>query len=106
MNAVPKHNPTPEKLPDALQIIADAAGLGVALTLARSHGGTRITIPKKVAGSPLADLVGIDAAEKIAKALGNGPLLVPMGPVSGERGRREVMRRGLLQMVPQRKMRP
>lgn len=84
-----------QNLPEVLQRIADCAGLGVALTLAKARGGVRITIPKKVAGSALAEIVGLDAAEKIVKELGHGQCLVPCGPVAGERGRREVARRVL-----------
>ena len=84
-----------DHLPDVLQRIADCAGLGVALSLAKERGGVRITIPKKVEGSDLAKIVGLDAAQKIVKELGHGQCLIPCGPVAGERGRREVARRVL-----------
>lgn len=82
-----------DHLPDVLQRIADCAGLGVALSLAKERGGVRINMPKKVEGSDLAKIVGLDAAQKIVKELGHGQCLIPCGPVAGERGRREVARR-------------
>lgn len=82
-----------ENLPDVLQQIVDIAGVGAALNLAKSCGGCRINIPKKVEGSYLAQTVGLDAAKKIVKELGHGQILIPMGPWRGERARREALRR-------------
>lgn len=84
-----------DNLPDVLQRIAMCAGLGAAMALAKAYGGIRINIPKKVEDSELAKIVGLDAAEKIVKALGHGQCLVPMGAARGEAARREVARRVL-----------
>lgn len=86
---------TYDNLPEVLQRIADCTDVGVALSLASVRGGVRITIPKNVEGSDLATIVGLDAAKKIAKELGHGQCMIPCGPVSGERGRREVAMRVL-----------
>lgn len=82
-----------DHLPEVLQRIAQCAGEGTAMTLAKAYGGIRINIPKTVAGSTLAKTVGLAAAEKIVKELGHGQCLIPMGPARGEAARREVARR-------------
>lgn len=38
----------------------------------------------------------MDATAKIIKEIGHGTVYIPMGPVAGEAGRREVVRRVLL----------
>ena len=80
-------------LPEILHRIADCAGLGAAMALARAYGGIRINIPKNIEGSQLARVVGLDAAQKIVKELGHGQCLIPCGSGRGEAARREDARR-------------
>lgn len=84
-----------EYLPEVLQRIEDCAGHAAMLLLAHDRAGVRITIPKRIEGSTLSEIVGIAAAEKIAKEFGHGSLLIPCGPYSGEGGRREAVRRAI-----------
>ncbi len=81
------------QLPEVLHRIADCAGLSAAMTLAKAYGGIRINIPKKIEGSELARVVGLDAAQKIVKELGHGQCLIPCGTGRGEAARREDARR-------------
>ncbi len=71
-------NRTP--LPHGLQILADAAGIDAALEIALARGGSRLTIPDKAAGSLLAKIVGIDAAEKIVDELARERIEIPLAP--------------------------
>ncbi len=64
------------RLPGILQEIADAAGLEVALKIAKAKGGTRVDFPGvKALGTRrknwLTELVGEDAAKKVARAIGD-----------------------------------
>ena len=75
-------------LPPTLAQIAEAAGVPAALALAKARGGRTVTIPQRAAGSVLARIVGVEAAEKIIDAFGYGTLEIPFGPFGGERARR------------------
>ncbi|PIW30394.1 MAG: hypothetical protein COW30_02480 [Rhodospirillales bacterium CG15_BIG_FIL_POST_REV_8_21_14_020_66_15] len=66
-------------LPHGLQVIAEAAGVEVALEIALARGGSRLTIPQKAEGSILVDLVGIDAARKIVNDLSGERIEIPSG---------------------------
>ena len=65
-------------LPNALALLAEAAGTEAALTLALKRGGTRFGIPHRAEGSLLADLVGIDAARQIVQDLAGTRLEIPL----------------------------
>ncbi|PCJ57867.1 MAG: helix-turn-helix domain-containing protein [Rhodospirillaceae bacterium] len=77
------------KFPGVLAQIAEAAGAGAAINLARRYGGTEISIPKNPrADSPLVKAVGMTAARAIAREIGHGRLLIPMAGLRGEGARR------------------
>lgn len=80
-------------LPGILADIAAIAGPEIALRIAQSHGGTRVTIPPQaVPGHWLTDLVGFETANKICRGLATldaeGRLkgvqheVIPLGPTS------------------------
>lgn len=79
-------------LPKLLAEIAEVAGLGAALLVARERGGDRASFPAAAQVSPgnwLHDLVGREAALKIADRFtsrGSIELEVPLGP-EGARSR-------------------
>lgn len=87
-----------ETLPGVLQQIAEATSYEVAALLAREVGGTEISVPRNPKpDSPLARIVGIDAAKAIADQLGWGRLLIPQGDFRGAGGQRALVR----QMIQQ-----
>lgn len=80
-------------LPGILADIADIAGVEVAYEIARSHGGTRVSIPPRaVQGHWLTELVGFETADRICQGLAtldpDGKLrgvqneVIPRGPAS------------------------
>ena len=86
-------------LPGLLGDIADIVGPEVALEIARSHGGTRVSIPADAQPDHwLTKLVGMSTAEKICKGLstidGDGKRngirgeILPLGPASALRSAR------------------
>ena len=77
-------------LPGVLGDIAEAAGEAAAVTLCRAQGGREIVIPVRPAGSQLAGIVGIDAAERIVAALGPGRVRLPVGAYRGQGGKRRL----------------
>lgn len=81
-------------LPGILARIAEVAGTQAALTLAREVGGTEISIPSRPRPrSPLAKMVGLDAARAIANHVGHGRVLIPMAGLKGQAGRRVAVAR-------------
>lgn len=84
------------RLPATLQLIADAIGLAAALELCRDLGGTEVYVADRPrAGSPIVRSIGADKAAELARRIGAGTLLVPLGP-SGEGVRkREAIARDL-----------
>jgi len=78
------------RLPGILGRIADVAGVAAALKLAHARGGTEMKISGR-AGGALAQIVGDDAAAKIAELLGPEKYTIPMAHVRGARGRREMV---------------
>ena len=62
-------------LPGNLTMLAEAAGLDAALTLALARGGS---LPKMAEGSLLADLVGIEAAGRIVENLAGERIEIPL----------------------------
>lgn len=80
-------------LPGLLGTIADIVGPEIALEIARSHGGTRISIPPRAeADHWLTKLVGIETADRICRGLatmdaegkmrGVTQEIMPLGPAS------------------------
>lgn len=86
-------------LPGLLGDIADIVGPDIALEIARSHGGTRISIPPDAEAEHwLTKVVGYETADKICKGLstidGDGHRngirgeILPLGPASALRSAR------------------
>lgn len=79
-------NNTMTALPDSLQEIADTISLDVALRLAQSKGGQRISIPAKMHKDHwLAELLGFEDAQKLSHFFtheGRIHFDVPYGPTS------------------------
>lgn len=80
-------------LPGILADIADIAGNDAAYDVARSHGGTRVSIPPRATeGHWLTELLGFETADKICQGLAtldpDGKLrgvqneIIPRGPAS------------------------
>lgn len=93
-------------LPGILADIADIAGFEVAYEIARSHGGTRVSIPPRaVEGHWLTELVGFETADKICQGLAtldpDGRLrgvqheVIPKGPAAVLRAARRQARNAL-----------
>lgn len=93
-------------LPGILGSIADIAGPEVALSIAQSHGGTRVTIPPRAEeGHWLTELLGRELADEICRGLATldaeGKLrgvqrdVIPLGPASVLRSARRRARRAL-----------
>lgn len=77
-------------LPGILADIADIAGIDVAYEVARSHGGTRVSIPPRATeGHWLTELVGFETADKICQGLAT---LDPDGKLRGVQN--EIIPRG------------
>lgn len=91
------------RLPGILGDIADVAGLDAALKLARARGGTAMKISGR-AGGALAQIVGDDAATKIAELLGSIEYTIPMANLRGQKARRAKARMMLQQGVPSSKV--
>lgn len=68
---------TTPHIPHGLSVIADAAGIEAALTIALAKGGTRLRIPQKAEGSILEKVVGIDAAMAIVECLADERIEIP-----------------------------
>lgn len=97
-------------LPGILADIADIAGMDVAYEIARSHGGTRVSIPPRaVAGHWLTELVGFETADKICQGLAtldpDGKLrgvqheVIPKGPAAVLKAARRQARTALARGV-------
>jgi len=76
--------------PTIFDRLVEAAGVAAAVALCKKRGGREVTIPHKAHGSILADIVGVDAAEKIKDEFGVCRLVVPFGPYGGAQGRRTI----------------
>ncbi|SBW13047.1 conserved hypothetical protein [uncultured Alphaproteobacteria bacterium] len=80
----------PQDLPGVLGDIAEVAGVSAALQVAAARGGRVAYIPTPDHLPPehwLVVAVGAEAAAAIARRLGGGALLIPLGPLGGTRGR-------------------
>lgn len=83
-------------LPPVLRTIADAAGLTVALKIAQARGGTRVYVPHRVrAGHWLAELVGLDAAQRVAKLYPGENIDIPLGLTGSVQNARRTARQAL-----------
>lgn len=77
------------ELPEVLRRIAEDCGLSTALAFAREFGGAEIYIPATVPDDhKLAKALGLKAARRVAEILGQGKIIVPLGPASDGRKRR------------------
>ncbi len=82
--------------PELLQRVAEACGVGAALSLAGTYGGREIYIPQPDAideAHPLALALGLATARTIAGVLSPGKIVIPMGPASSVRRRAAALRR-------------
>ncbi|MBF0402285.1 MAG: helix-turn-helix domain-containing protein [Magnetococcales bacterium] len=82
-------------LPDSLLEIVEILGLGSTLQLVKSHGGTRLFIPKQAkVQHHLADLLGIEQARRLSNHFGGESLTIPRmaNAMRGKRNR-EIVRR-------------
>lgn len=76
-------------LPEVLARIAEACGMRTALAFAREFGGAEIYIPATVPDDhKLAGALGVDNARRVAEILGQGKIIVPLGPASDSRRRK------------------
>jgi len=69
-------------LPPATEEVArlvELIGGEATLKLLEARGGTRLWIPKKSTDGVLAGIVGVDAAEAMAKHYGSGEIMLPIG---------------------------
>lgn len=81
-------------LPKLLADVAEAHGLGAALTLARDAGGTILFIPEKP--TPLLiGRVGVEVATWLVETYGTGPVEIPLGPYARDRVRAEKLRQAI-----------
>lgn len=65
-------------LPHGLRVIADAAGIDVAMKIALEARGRRLRIPQVAWGSQLAQMVGLEAAKLIVAELAEEVLEIPL----------------------------
>lgn len=93
-------------LPGLLGDIADIVGPTIALDIARSRGGTRVSIPPVAqAGHWLTELVGFETADRICRGLatldadgrvhGVDQEIIPLGPASLLKRARQQARQAL-----------
>lgn len=78
------------RLPGILGEIADVAGEVAALKLAQARGGTEMKISGR-AGGALAQIVGDEAAAKIAELLGPQKYAIPMASLRGRAARQAAL---------------
>jgi len=64
---------------DDVSRFVDLIGAEATLRLLEARGGTRLWIPQKAADGVLAGIVGLDAAEAMAKHYGSGEIKLPLG---------------------------
>lgn len=78
------------RLPGILGEIADVAGEVAAIKLAQARGGTEMKISGRPGGS-LAQIVGDEAAAKIAELLGPQKYVIPMASLRGRAARQAAL---------------
>lgn len=76
------------QLPGIAGQIEEAIGLDLAVRLFKRRGGCEIHIPRRLRGSQLAEIIGEDAATRVAETLGPGKVLLPCGHLRGQFARR------------------
>lgn len=78
-------------LPELLARVEQATDRKTALKLAESFGGRRVELPARPkAKNALLRALGLHAVTAIIAAIGNGPVIVPLGPTA--QGRRTARR--------------
>lgn len=74
MGGAPR-DPAIAELPPVLATIAEAIGLGAALKLAATWGGTQISVPKRMRlDHPVAKLIGIESAKALHRLIAESPI--------------------------------
>lgn len=76
------------QLPGIAGQIEEAIGLDLAVRLLKRRGGCEVHIPRRVRGSQLAEIIGEEAATRVAETLGPGKVLLPCGNLRGQFARR------------------
>lgn len=67
-----------ELLPQSLAEVIDAVGMAPAMALVERAGGTRVYVPERIDGEhPLAQWMGLDAAQALVERFGTDTLDVP-----------------------------
>lgn len=77
------------QLPGIAGEIERVIGLDLTVRLLKRRGGCELHIPRRAQGSLLAEIVGEDAAAKLAEAIGPGKVLLPCAHLRGQFARRE-----------------
>ncbi|SUZ33957.1 hypothetical protein ROE7235_03738 [Roseibaca ekhonensis] len=77
------------QLPGIAGEIERVIGLDLAVRLLQRRGGCELHIPRRARGSFLAEIVGEDAAAKLAEAIGPGKIVLPCAHLRGQFARRE-----------------
>ncbi|WP_296639154.1 hypothetical protein [Roseinatronobacter sp.] len=85
------------QLPGIAGEIERVIGLDLTVRLLQRRGGCELHIPQRVPGSLLADIVGDDAAAKLAEVIGPGKIVLPCAHLRGQGARREDARAMLRQ---------
>lgn len=78
--------------------ISQLIGTELTTALLRRWGGQQVNLPARAEGSVLAEVVGVEAAQKIIDGIGHGKITLPCGSVRGARRRKAeaiaMLRRG------------
>jgi len=78
--------------------IEQLIGAELTTALLRRWGGQQVNLPARAAGSQLAEVVGVEAAQKIIDGIGHGKITLPCGSVRGAKRRKAeavaLLRRG------------
>jgi hypothetical protein len=82
------------RLPGILGEIEDVAGTAAALKLAQARGGTEMKFSARPGGT-LAQIVGDDAAAKIAELMGSAKYTIPMASLRGRASRQAALARSM-----------
>lgn len=86
------------QLPGIAGEIEAIIGLDLTVRLLKRRGGTQIAIPVRAKGSKLAEIIGQQATERLALAMGPGKITLPCAWMRGAKARRaeaiEMLKRG------------
>ena len=78
MNAIDENIGETSRLPITLQEMEQLIGTKAVLLLVAKYGGVRLYVPQKISAEhELAKLIGIDAAEKLAREYGSSTHEIP-----------------------------